>query len=69
MVPNGHESTYIFFKCLIHLGLFRPEIGFIRKINIFLYHWDPDAKAIKDKRRKSRRDSVSKANVKTKTRK
>ena len=69
MIPNGHESTYFFFNSIIKLGLFRPELGFIRKINLFLYYWETDVKADENKKGKGTRSRFPNISKKNKTHK
>ena len=40
MVPNGHTATYVFFNCIIRLGLFKKPLGFVRAVDLFLYKWN-----------------------------
>jgi hypothetical protein len=64
MVPNGHTATYVFFKSIIRLGLYNPQIGFIRAVDYFLYRW-------KSRRRNGNKsqNTPSKNNTKARTRK
>lgn len=64
---NDYDSTYVFFKSLILLKLFKPKIGLIRQIGLFLYKWDVDAKRTKNKGRKNPLRLLHKSARKTKT--
>lgn len=56
MVPNGHTATYVFFKSIIKLGLCEPHLGFVRKVDHFLYRWGRQIGYSDEHKKRRRRD-------------